>query len=251
MIKVNENNLVNARDIYSFVEVKTRFWDWIERCINYADLKEGIDFNSKVSKINIVSRGRPTKEYFFTIQAAKEVCIVSATEKSKELRRWLISLSEQKENLDLLTHDQVVLLSVLKSFFRYVDNQKEILKEHVESFVKEITSQNPYADFHIWRNKILNIEKSVLDERIKEYCIENSKRLPKISTSHDKIRFLNEYDSLKNAVWDFLSIKGEVNAMKLAELVKRMAQAENLVVFQCNEENLFQSKEQINLKQLK
>lgn len=249
MIKVNENNMVNARDIYSFVEVKTRFNDWIRNCINHADLKEDIDFYLNLSKINIV--GRPQRDYLFTLQAAKEVCIVSATSKAKELRRWLIELSNQKENLDLLTHDQVVMLSVLKSFFRYVDNQKEYLEKHKKSYVENNHSRNPYAEFNIWRNKILGIEKDVLDAKIKQYCIENSKRLPKLSTSHDKIRFLNEYDSLKNAVWDFLSIKGEVNAMKLAELVKRMAQAENLVVFQRNEENLFQSKENINLKQLK
>jgi phage anti-repressor protein len=250
MIKINENNKVNAKDIYSFVEVKTRFNDWVRNCIDYADLQEGKDFILNLSKS---TGGRPAIEYEFTLDAAKEVCIVSATSKAKELRRWLIGLSNQVENFDLLTHDQVVYLSILKGFFKYFENQKKYFKEHTDKYANEhINSKNAYAEFHIWRNKALEIDKEILDAKIKEYCIEKNTRLPKISTNQDKIRFLSEYDSLRNAVWDFLSIKGEVNAKKLADLVKRMAMADNLVFYEKNENNLFQSKENIELpKQLK
>lgn len=66
------------------------------------------------------------RDYEFTLDAAKEICSLERNEKGKQIRRWLIDLSNQRENKDLLTHDEVVMLSVLKTL--YVENQTEITK---------------------------------------------------------------------------------------------------------------------------
>jgi phage anti-repressor protein len=247
MLKINENGFVNAKDIYSFVGVKTRFDMWIKRCINYATLCEQKDFCTVLVKS---TGGRPLTEYYFTVSAAKEVCIVSATEKAKELRLWLIEIGRQRENLELFSESEIIQMSKLEAFFKYVENQKEIYKLHGKDFADKSNSNNPYAEFNIYRNNILGIDKIDLENSIKQYCIENSKRMPKIASNFDKIRFLNEYDSLKNAVWDFLEIRGEINSLKIAELVKKMAQAQNLQFLPKNEDNLFQKKEQIEIKQI-
>ena len=34
MVKINENNKINATDLYLFVEVKTEYYHWIKRCID-------------------------------------------------------------------------------------------------------------------------------------------------------------------------------------------------------------------------
>ncbi len=59
------------------------------------------------------------------------------------------------------------------------------------------------------------------------------------------------YENLKISVWDFLSIKGIVNKEKLSELVKKMSRTENLELFVKNETNLFQKKENLDLKAIK
>jgi len=244
MIKINENGFVDGRDIYSFSQVKTEYNKWIRKCINDATLSINIDFTHFLAES---IGGRRSYEYMFTLTAAKEICIVSGTKKARELRLWLIEIGRQRENLELFSEAEIIQMSKLKAFFRYIENQKEIYKLHTNEFVKNSKAYNPYVEFNVYRNKILNIDKLELENSLKQYCIENSKKMPKLSTNHDKIRFLNEYDSLKNAVWDFLEIRGEINSLKIAELVKRMAEAERLSFLPKNETNLFQKKEQISI----
>ena len=244
----------NGKEYISGIELKkelgaspkSKFASWIKRQIERAYLKENIDF---VQIIEQSSGGRKATNYLLTIESAKRISIISGTKKSKELIDYLLELEKQKDNLDLLTHDQVVMLSVLEGFFKYVENQKLIQKKHTDTFVKNYSGRkNSYAEFHIYRNEILQIEPERLNEQIQNYCIENQKRMPNLKSKHSKINFLNAYDNLRNAVWDFLEIKGEINSLKLANLVKRMAEAKNLQMFTRNETNLFQQKENINLK---
>jgi phage anti-repressor protein len=246
MLNINENNRISGKEIYSTIESRNKnYSDWIRKAIKRADLQKDKDFLAIPLKS---TGGRPEVIIEFTIESAKEICLLEQNEKGKQIRRWLISLSEQKENYDLLTHQQVIYLNILKSFFKFIENQKIYLEKHLNLYVQkhnEKSFKNPYAEFHLWRNKLLEIDGFKLDTMIKKYCIDNEKKLPKIKSIFEKLRYLNEYDTLRNAVWDFLSIKGEVNALKLANLVRKMAESENLVIYDHNENNLFQYKEDI------
>jgi hypothetical protein len=153
--------------------------------------------------------------------------------------------------LDYLTPDEIIQLTYYKEFFKFVEKQLEYEKKHKSKFFIENTNkflkknQNPYIEFNVWRNKILEIEPQKIDSLIKEYCIENQKNIKNFN-KHQKLNLLDNHLGLRNAVWDFLTIKGEINALKLANLVKRMADAENLTIYKKNENNLFQQKENIN-----
>ena len=241
----DENNHVDGRKLHEFIGGKAHFNRWARKGIDNCTLKEGKDFWTSVSKS---TGGRPRNNYKFTLQAAKEMCIVSGTETAKKIREYLINLDESRQSKELLTHDEVVMLSRLKAFFRYVENQKQIYHHHKDHFAANYRgNNNPYAEYNVWRNAMLDIDRHELDRQIKQYCAENSRKLPKIKTNSEKIRFLNEYDALKHAVWDFLKIQGKVDAEKLSNLVRRMAEAENLRVYNKNEDNLFQNKEDIKL----
>jgi anti-repressor protein len=251
MIQVKENGMIDAEELHKLSEVKSRFRTWVQRVIKNCDLEEGIDFRTKLCQ-NSKSPGRPRKKYEFTKDAAKEVCIVSATPKAKKIRRYLIELDRQRESKDLLTHDEVIMLNKLKAFFIYVENQKQIYHKHKDAYAANHNdSKNPYAEFNIWRNKILQIDKHELDRQIQKYCVENSRRLPRVKSNHEKILFLDEYNALRNAVWDFLKIQGTVDAEKLSDLVRRMAESENLTTYRKNETNLFREKESIGLPKIK
>ena len=45
-------------------------------------------------------------------------------------------------------------------------------------------------------------------------------------TKHEKILMLDSYEAVRNAVWDFLQIQGDVNAVNLAKLVEKMIRIE-------------------------
>jgi phage anti-repressor protein len=246
MLKINDKGMVLGEDIHQAIQSKNKnYRDWVTQRILDADLIQGKDFLA----ISLKSTGgRPKTQLFFTLEAAKEICLLERNSQGKEIRRWLIDLSQQRENKELLSHDEVVMLSKLKAFFKYVDNQKQIETIHKNKTVPEGSAGHKYAEWNLWRNEMLGINKDILDAKIKEFCIENSRNLPKITSNRDKIMFLDKYDSLKNAVWDFLKVQGSFDAEKLSGLVKRMAEAEKLAIYKKNEDNLFQDKENVQLK---
>jgi len=245
MIELNDQNRVDARNLFTELGIKRAFSTWIKDCIQSADLELLKDFTTFTKES---TGGRPTIEYQLNRDAALSITMMSGGKNASTVRKKLIELFNHRENKDLLSHDEVVMLSVLKNFFKYVENQKSIQKIHLDKHVAESQSKgNKFAEFNVWRNNILGIEKEDLDAKIKAFCIENSKRLPNIKSNSEKILFLNEYDSLRNAVWDFLKVQGNFNAEKLSGLVKRIAETENLQCYRTNEDDLFRKKENINL----
>ena len=86
---------VSARQLHFFLEVGKDFSDWIKGRIAAFGFIEGQDFviveglispNLGTSK----SRARTTKEYFLSIDMAKELSMVERNEKGKQARRYFI-----------------------------------------------------------------------------------------------------------------------------------------------------------------
>lgn len=250
MLNINERKMIAGEEIHRAIESKLKRFDlWLKEAMYNADLKEGEDFCRIYHKS---TGGRPKVTFEFTIEAAKEICLLERNEKGKQIRRWLIEVETQKENADLLNHEQIIALSAMVGVFKYIENQSSITTKHLSKFVENYEgNSNPYAEFHKLRNSILQISKEEIEKRLKEYCVINSKRLPVLKTKSDKILFIDMYDSLKNAVWDFLYMNGSPTALKMAELAKKMAQAQGISILDKNENNLFQIKESLpEIKQI-
>lgn len=167
----------------------------------------------------------------------------------EEIQR-LKKIEEQKHSYELLTHDQVLSLVRLKEVFKYVAHQQMIEDAHKEVFASKSSAKNPFAEFNTWRNKILDISPSVIDERIKQYCLENKIALTKRilnKSKRDKILMLDTYESVRNSVWDFLQIKGEVNALNLANLVGDMIRTEKGEILLENKTDLFHTKQELGI----
>ena len=69
---------VNAKELHGFLEVRSKFADWIKNRINEYDFIENQDFTT-ISK-NLENGGR-TIEYFVTLDMAKELSMVERNEK--------------------------------------------------------------------------------------------------------------------------------------------------------------------------
>jgi phage anti-repressor protein len=248
MLDFNERGNIYGEEIHRKVRSKNKnYRDWLNDKIDYADLKEGKDFFA----ISLKSTGgRPKMQYEFTLEAAKEICLLERNEYGKEIRQWLISISSQVENKDLLNEQEILTLSSLIGFFKYIDNQNEILTINKDQYAAKHPSKYSFAEFHNYRNSILQISKEDVEKKLKEYCAEQNKRLPKLNSKNDKILFIDMYDGLKNAVWDFLYVNGTPTALKMSELAKKMAKAQGISILPKNEDNLFQIKENIKLKGL-
>ncbi len=247
MLEINKDGYILADNIHKTIESKLKnFPVWLSRKIHAADLKEGKDF---ITNLLQSTGGRPKTQYWFTLDAAKEICLLEQNHKGKEIRRWLISLSKQKEEHDLLTHDQVIYLSKLKAVFSFISECKKAEQINLDTHVKNSNSKNPFAEFHKMRNDILKLDSKVIDERLKQYCIDNQRLLPKSKSKVEKLIVIDKYEVLRNGVWDFLTACNEEQSLKLANLVKKMAEAENLAIKRVNDFDLLNNK--IELPKLK
>lgn len=72
LIPVMENEkgdqLVDARQLHQFLDVKTEFKDWIKRRLDECDAIVDEDFSSFLSES---TGGRPSKEYILKLDIAK------------------------------------------------------------------------------------------------------------------------------------------------------------------------------------
>ena len=70
-----EINSVNARELHEFLDVDTRFNDWINRRIEEFDFINDIDY-LKMSNSDYQGIGKPNIEYIISLDMAKELSMV-------------------------------------------------------------------------------------------------------------------------------------------------------------------------------
>jgi anti-repressor protein len=126
---INEQTLdtVNARELHTFLELGRDFNTWINARIKQYGFEMDVDYTviSQSPKRGSGNRGA-TKDYFLTLDMAKELAMVERNEKGKQARRYFIDcekqLTEQKQlpattpNTALLETDKYQLLNnIVKS----------------------------------------------------------------------------------------------------------------------------------------
>ena len=81
----------NSRDLHEFLGVKSAFNDWINRRIKDYEFQEGLDFTIIATQEKVAMRGgHNRKDYYISLDMAKELSMVERTEKGKEARQYFI-----------------------------------------------------------------------------------------------------------------------------------------------------------------
>ena len=112
---------VSARHLHSFLEVGKVFRAWIQDRIASFGFVEGQDYvimeNVFRPNLDETSGGRPAKEYFLTIDMAKELSMVERNDKGKQARRYFIEC--ERRMMDgtpaPMTREQLLARAVLES----------------------------------------------------------------------------------------------------------------------------------------
>lgn len=114
-ISDSEVKTVNARELHQFLEVKSRFNDWINNRIRDFGFLENQDFVT-VTK-NLVSGGSQ-KEIYLSIDMAKELSMVERNEKGKQARQYFIDMEKVAKSTDpmMLLNDPVYLRGALATY---------------------------------------------------------------------------------------------------------------------------------------
>ena len=91
----NAIETVSARELHAFLEVTTKFADWIKNRINEYDFVENQDFISFSENLEKPTGGRPSQEYYITLDMAKELSMVERNDKGKQARRYFIECEKK------------------------------------------------------------------------------------------------------------------------------------------------------------
>ena len=83
---------VNARELHVFLEVQTRFNDWIKNRVDEYGFIENQDFITFTE--NLVNGGRRI-EYALSLDMAKELSMVERNEKGKQARQYFIDCEKR------------------------------------------------------------------------------------------------------------------------------------------------------------
>ncbi len=105
LVKITENEkgepIVNCRELYEFLEVKTKYIDWINRRIKDYGFVENVDFivlnelSQKKEGSRIVKR--EVQNHIVKLDIAKELAMVERNEKGRQIRQYFIEI-EKKYN---------------------------------------------------------------------------------------------------------------------------------------------------------
>ncbi|MGL6098516.1 MAG: antA/AntB antirepressor family protein, partial [Fusobacteriaceae bacterium] len=111
LIKINKNEkgeqIVSARDLHEFLEVKKDFSDWIKTYVNEDDYGFELNIDYTTFKGNSTkSVPRPRIEYILTTQMAKELCMLSKVEKGKQARKYFIECETKLNNISSESQQQ-------------------------------------------------------------------------------------------------------------------------------------------------
>jgi anti-repressor protein len=126
-----EKETVNARELHEFLESKQDFSDWVKNRIEKFGFVENEDFTIILGKS---SGGRPSKEYFLSIDMAKELSMVENNEKGRQARLYFIEV--EKRAREVLTGPVLLAKAVIEA------------QAMLEQKDKVILEMKPKADFY-------------------------------------------------------------------------------------------------------
>jgi len=136
--KIEQENVqtVNARDVHAFLEVKKDFSNWIKDKIKNYDFIEGQDY---ICSPNLASKtgsgGHNIKEYYVSLDMAKELSMVQNNPKGKEARQYFIQC-EKIAKAAILKEAQQIKRQSDKEWKQLRDNSKATRKTCTDAMQK-------------------------------------------------------------------------------------------------------------------
>ena len=107
LIRVQKNEgkeTVNARELHEFLEVQTRFNDWIKARIDKYGFVDGIDFAKVTEKIVTPGGAQDGNSYYLSLDMAKELSMVENNEHGRRARRYFIEVEKRAREESLLSY---------------------------------------------------------------------------------------------------------------------------------------------------
>ncbi|ATO57120.1 antA/AntB antirepressor family protein [Bartonella sp. 1-1C] len=139
LIKISEQAIdqetvqtVNARDLHAFLEIKARFNDWIVNRIKECNFRENQDFISFTKNLVKPQGGRPSIEYYLTLDMAKHLSMIERNDKGHEARQYFIKCEKLLKKVATPQIDYSTpqaLLGVLNHLQSQIEQKDHVIAE--------------------------------------------------------------------------------------------------------------------------
>ena len=162
----NAIETVSARELHEFLEVKSRFNDWINNRIEEYEFIENQDF---VTFTKNLVKGRPSIEYYISLDMAKELSMVERNDKGKQARKYFIECEKKlREVVSVKAKYQLGIINANTEIDRMVAlSQYEI--GYVKPLEKKVEEQAPKADYFdklVDRNLLTNFRDTAKEFKV-------------------------------------------------------------------------------------
>ena len=182
LIKITERNgknVVSAKELYDFLGYDRSQWSrWYQtNILNNEYAEDNVDYEA----FDTVSNGNHTKEFAITIDFAKELSMLSRTEKGKKARLYFIKCEKKLMNKFSIpqTYSEALLLASNQA--KQIEEQNKQLEEQKPKveFFDQVTDSKDAVDMKECA-KILNmgIGRNRLFEFLRSRAILDRKNLP-------------------------------------------------------------------------
>lgn len=168
----NGHNAVNARHLYAWLEIKKDFSDWMKAQIKRCDLVQDVDYQAFPQKVechNGVGYTMRT-EYALSIDAAKEVSMMSQTQKGKDARRYFIDCEQRLKSVTMTALPDFTNPAEAARAWAQEYEQKMIAikradeaEQQIVSLTTEIEQMQPKASYY---DMILNNKSTIVTTQI-------------------------------------------------------------------------------------
>ena len=209
-----EINSADARELHSFLNSERQYANWIQDRITQYGFIENQDY---IIKITYTGR-RPRKEYFVTLDMAKELCMVENNDKGKEARRYFIKCEKELLGLKFeayvnkIAELDAVLIDKTKRHRREISGYKGKLTQannKIMALRRDLTStKEPKLEFEaspdykaMWKNAKLE----------RDYYFDKYKKLSEKNTQKEN-RCVKALDETQKRFEEIFTAIGAVKA---------------------------------------
>ncbi len=129
---------VNARDLHAFLEIGKDFSSWVKSQIVRARLVDGRDYTCAPARVSSASGAKHVINYYLTLDAGKQVAMMSETSKGFEVRDYFLECERRA-----LAAPAFAIPTTLSGALRLAAEQAET----IEAQSRQIEAARPALEF--------------------------------------------------------------------------------------------------------
>lgn len=197
-------HLVNMRELHKWLGVKKDFSDWVKYRIKQYDFIDGEDFSTILGKS---TGGRPTTDYIFKLEPAKEIAMVENNEKGKQIRRYFIQVEEKFKQTS-------INLSQLSPEMRLFNQMFQAMaKAQLEAAETKRIAIEAKTGLEQAKQVISNIKETVISEP-EQWRAHINIMFNKICEHINGLPDCNKYQDVRNETYDLLEKRAHIDLNK-------------------------------------